>query len=213
MSTVARPERTRLLEAMLEELVEKGYPALEVEDAVHRARLSGAEWSSRFPNKDVCLVEAFEELADQLRTAIGRGCMTGESWTERVAGGLRVLLAELARRASMAEALARTFPSIGPTAVIHYQAFVESLAPLLAPGRELAAGVELPGEVEVLAVGAVEAIVMERIQAGETASLPELGPEILFSLLVPFVGPGAASEAMEAERARPADGGGRPAPA
>jgi hypothetical protein len=54
---------------------------------------------------------------------------------------------------------------------------------------------------------------MERIQAGETASLPELGPEILFSLLVPFVGPGAASEAMEAERARPADGGGRPAPA
>jgi hypothetical protein len=71
--------------------------------------------------------------------------------------------------------------------------------------------VELPGEVEVLAVGAVEAIVMERIQAGETASLPELGPEILFSLLVPFVGPGTANEAMEAERARP--GGGRPAPA
>jgi hypothetical protein len=28
MSTVARVERTRLLEAMLEELVEKGYPAL-----------------------------------------------------------------------------------------------------------------------------------------------------------------------------------------
>ena len=59
---------------------------------------------------------------------------------------------------------------------------------------------ELPGEVELLAVGAAEAIVFEQIQAGRTARLGELGPEILFSVLVPFVGTAAASAAMEAER-------------
>lgn len=47
MSTAMRPERTRLLEAMLEELVEKGYPELEVEAAVQRAYLAGAEWADR----------------------------------------------------------------------------------------------------------------------------------------------------------------------
>jgi AcrR family transcriptional regulator len=202
MSTVARVERTRLLEATLEELVEKGYPAFEVEAAVHRAQLVGGEWSSQFPDKDSCLLEAFEELTGQLRVAIGEGCRAGENWTELIAGGLRVLLAELARRATMAEALARTVPSIGPAAIGRYQAFVESLAPLLTPARELAEGVELPDEVEMLSVGAGEAIVMERIQAGMTATLPALGPEILFSVLVPFVGPTMATRAMAEERAR-----------
>lgn len=202
MSTVARIERTRLLEAMLDELVEKGYPALEVEAAIHRARLVGGEWSSRFPDKDACLMEAFEELTRQMRAAIGEGCRTGEGGTERIAGGLRVLLAELARRATMAEALVRSFPAIGSAAVARYQMFVESLAPLLTPARELAEGVELPDEVEMLSVGAAEAIVMERIQAGMTTTLPDLGPEILFSLLVPFTGPTTAAGAMVAERCR-----------
>ena len=203
MSTVTRPERTRLLEAMLEELVEKGYPAVEVEAAVQRAHLGGAEWSAVFPDKDACLVAAFDQLTEQLRAAICEGCAAGRDWPGRVAGGLRALLAQLSERAAMAEALARTFPSIGPAAQARYQAFVESLAPLLAEGRE-ASGMagELPSEVEMLAVGAAEAIVFGEIQAGRTAELGTLGPEILFSVLVPFVGAGAASAAMEAERGR-----------
>lgn len=201
MSTVARPERTRLLEAMLEELVEKGYPALEVEAAIHRADLVGGEWAARFPDKDSCLLEAFEELTAQLRVVIAAGCRAGTTWPERVAGGLRVLLDELTRRSTMAEALARTFPSIGSAAVVRYQAFLESLAPLLTPGRECA-GVELPASVELLAVGAAEAIVMERIQAGRAETLSALAPEILFSILVPFLGPHGATEAMACERRR-----------
>jgi AcrR family transcriptional regulator len=203
MSTVMRPERTRLLEAMLEELVEKGYPAVEVEAAVRRAHLRGAEWSVVFPDKDECLVAAFDQLTEQLRTAIVEGCLAGTDWPGRVAGGLRALLVRLASRAELAEALARSFPSIGPGAQARYQAFVESLAPLLAEGREASGvGAELPGEVELLAVGAAEAIVFEQIGAGATAELGRLVPEILFSVLVPFLGAGAASAAMEVERGR-----------
>jgi AcrR family transcriptional regulator len=210
MSTVARPERTRLLEAMLEELVEKGYPALEIEDALQRAKLAGGAWSTRSLDKDACLLEAFEGLAGQMRAAILEGCRGGGTRPERIAAGLRALLAELGRRAPMAEALARAFPAIGPAAMVHYQAFIESLAPLLTSARKLADGIELPTEVEMLAVGAAEAIVMERIQAGAASSLPELGPEILFSLLVPFCGPEAATEAMVEERSRLSAAAGHP---
>jgi AcrR family transcriptional regulator len=203
MSTVTRPERTRLLEAMLEELVEKGYPAVEVEAAVQRAHLGGAEWSAEFPDKDECLVAAFDQLTEQLRSAIVEGCLGGSDWPGRVAGGVRALLARLASRAELAEALARSFPSIGPAAQRRYQAFVEGLGPLLAEGREASGtSAELPGEVELLAVGAAEAIVFEQIQAGRTAELGALVPEIVFSVLVPFIGAGAASTAMEAERGR-----------
>jgi AcrR family transcriptional regulator len=194
MSTIARPERTRLLEAMLEELVEKGYPAVEVEAAARRARLVAEKWSAQFPDKDSCLIAAFEELCEQLREAIAQGCQTGSDWSSRVAGGLGALLSQLAERAEMAEALARTFPSIGPAAQRRYQGFVESLAELLREGRHCS-GIEdqLPETVEILAVGAAEAIVFEQIQAGRTAHLGGLTRDILFSVLVPFLGPREAA--------------------
>lgn len=201
MSTVAQPERRRLFGAMLEELVEKGYPDAEVEAAARRASLDGEEWSERFPDKDVCLFAAFAQLSGELREAIREGCAAGGVWTERVAGGLRALLEALSAQARMAEALARSFPAIGPAARARYEEFVESLAPLLTEGRQLAADRQLPSEVELLAVGAAEAIVFEEIQAGRTAGLAELTPEILFSVLVPFVGARDAALAMEAERA------------
>jgi AcrR family transcriptional regulator len=202
MSTVARPERIRLLEAMLEELAEKGYPALDVDAAIQRAHLEGGEWSELFPDKDTCLLAALEELSDQMRAVIADGCRDGAGPTERISGGIRALLGELARRAAMAEALVRSFSAIGPAAVAHHQAFVEGLAALLTPARNLAEGVDLPAEVELLAIGAAEALVMDRIRVGQTKTLPDLGPEIIFSVLVPFTGPAAATEAMAAERSR-----------
>lgn len=203
MSTVTRPERTRLLEAMLKELVEKGYPEVEVEAAIRRADLVGEEWSREFPDKDACLVAAFDELTEQLRDAIDEGCAStpGDDWPGRVAGGLRALLAQLSDRAEMAEALTRTFPSIGASAQARYQAFVESLAPLLGEGRAFSGiAEELPGEVEILAVGAAEAIVFEQIRSGRTAQLRAMAPEILFSVLAPFIGSAAASAEMEKAR-------------
>jgi AcrR family transcriptional regulator len=202
VTTGMKSKRARLLEAMLEELVDKGYREAEVEGAVERAHLGRAGgWSELFVDKDACLLAAFEQLTEQLRTAIVEGCASGRDWPGRVAGGLRVLLGTLASRAPMAEALARSFPSIGPSAQERYQGFVESLAPLLAEGRQFSGiAAELPGEVELLAVGAAEAIVFEQIQAGRTAALARLGPEILFSVLVPFVGPAAAAAEMEKAR-------------
>ena len=106
-------------------------------------------------------------------------------------------MAELACRPGLARVLTRSFPAIGPAAHARYQAFVEGFAPLLEEGRELSGmGAELPAEVELLAAGAAEAIVFEEIEAGRVESLPALGPAILFSVLVPFLGPEAASAEM-----------------
>ena len=203
MSIATEGDRARLLEAMLEELVEKGYGDVDVEGALARAHLGGEGWAALFVDKDACLIAAFDQLTGQLREAICEGCAAGDDWPGRVAGGLRALLTRLAARAQMAEALARSFPSIGAAAQARYQAFVENLAPLLAEGRELPGmSGRLPDEVELLAVGAAEAIIFEQIRAGRTADLGALGPEILFSVLVPFIGPAVASAAMEAERER-----------
>ena len=198
MSTVTQFERERLLGAMLEEMAEKDYQGAEVEAALCRVGLSGNEWLDEFPDKDSCLFAAYEQLTERLVRRTCEGCALGEDWPAQVRCGLAALLEELAARPPLAKVLIRGFPAIGPRARGRYQAFVEGFATLLKGGREFSRmSEELPIEVEMLAVGAAEAIVFEEVEAGRAAQLPGLGPAILFSVLVPFLGPERASVEME----------------
>ena len=47
-----------------------------------------------------------------------------------------------------------------------------------------------------MAVGGAEAIIFDEVIAGRTQRLPALLPEILFALLVPYLGPEPAIEEM-----------------
>jgi AcrR family transcriptional regulator len=193
--------RERLLEAMLVELAASGYGAMRVADVLTLSGVSKVDFEAEFPDKDACLFAAYEQLTEHLARRTTDGCALGGEWPQRVRGGLFALLEELAAAPAMARVAIRTFPAIGPEARARYQDFVEGLASLLRKGRELS-GVdeELPAEVEMLAVGAAEAIVFEEIEAGRAAQLPTLGPAVLFSVLVPFLGPEAASAEMERAR-------------
>lgn len=201
MSTSTQFKRERLLDAMLEEMVEKGPHGAEVEAALRRAGLDREEWLAEFLDKDSCLFAAYEQLTERLARKTGEGCSLGDYWPQRVRCGLESLLEELASAPAVAALLIRAFPALSPAARVRYQEFVESFAPLLQGGRELSQmGAQLPAEVEMLAVGAAEAIVFEEIEAGRAAQLPTLGPAVLFSVLVPFLGPEAASAEMERAR-------------
>jgi AcrR family transcriptional regulator len=190
--------RERLLEAMLSELDERGYEALSVAGALDGAGVSRADFEAEFADKDACLFAAYEQLTEGLARRTREGCARGGEWPTCVRRGLEALLAELAAAPARARVAIRAFPAISPEARARYQAFVESFAPLLQGGRKLAGpGAELPGEVEMLAIGAAEAIVFDEIEAGRAGQLGALAPEILFSVLVPFLGPEAASAEMQ----------------
>ncbi len=190
--------KERLLEAVLIELADSGYGAMEVADVLTLSGISKADFEAEFPDKDACLFAAYDQLTERLARKSAEGCGLGGKWPQRVRRGLEALLEELAAAPAMARVAIRAFPAIGPEARTRYQDFVEGFGPLLSEGRKFSGtGEELPVEVEMLAVGAAEAIVFEEIEAGRAAQLPALAPAILFSVLVPFLGPEAASAEME----------------
>jgi AcrR family transcriptional regulator len=198
MGTSTQLERERLLDAVLEEMVDKGPDRVEIEVVLQRAGLSSEQWLAEFVDKDACLFAAYAQLTEQLARKTAESWELGGDWPQQVRCGLGTLLEELARAPAVAQLLIRSFPAISPPARVRYQAFVESFAPQLRAGRGLAKeGAELPREVEMLAVGAAEAIVFEEIEAGRAERLSSLLPEILFSVLVPFIGPEAASAEMQ----------------
>ncbi len=199
-------DRVRLLEAMLIELGKFGREAIDLPRVLRHSRVSAADFAAKYSDLDACLADAFREFSTRLDAVARRGCEIdddrsideGRRWPERVWGGLQALLIELSSRPELARALACTFPSLGLAEQAGYQGFVEGFVPLLARGREFpGAEQDLPAEVEMLAVGAAEAIIFAEIASGRAAELPAMGPSILFSLLVPFLGSGSAAAEME----------------
>lgn len=190
-------QREGLLRAMLLELAEKGYPQMSVEAALRAAGVSAAELEAEFGDADACLLAAYDSLADRIVERATTGCDATEEWPERVRRGLASLLDELAADPAMARVLTRSFPGIRPATYQRYVDLLERFVPFVEEGREYSGlAEELPGEVELLAVGAAESIVFNEVDAGRAERLPRLMPEILFSVLVPFIGPDRAADEM-----------------
>jgi AcrR family transcriptional regulator len=189
--------RDALLRAMLEELVGKGYGEASIEEARETAGVSATEFAEEFGDMDDCLFAAYDRLTDRVVAKATAECEIGDPWPERVRVGLETLLDELAAEPGMAQAMTRAFPGIRPAAYERYVDLLSRFVPFMKEGRDYSeVDEELPGEVELLAVGAAEAIIFGEVDAGRTERLPQMLPEILFSVLVPFMGPDRAADEM-----------------
>ena len=195
-------QRDTLLRAMLEELVGKGYGDASVERAREAAEVSAAEFEAEFDGKDECLFAAYDYLTDRVVARASADCDRADPWPDRVRVGLESLLQAVAAYPEMAQALTRSFPGIRPAAYERYVSLLSRFVPVMSEGRQYS-GVEeeLPGEVELLAVGAAEAIIFGEVDAGRAERLPQMMPEILFSILVPFMGPDRAADEMRSAAA------------
>lgn len=189
--------RGRLLRAMLIELAGKGYRDVSVERALAEADVSAAEFEAEFGDKDKCLFAAYDLLTEVVVAKASASCEHSEPWPVRVRTGLEALLGALATQPQLAVAITRSFPAIRPAAYQRYVSLLSRFVPLMHEGREYSeVDEELPSEVELLAVGAAEAIIFGEVDAGRADRLPQMLPEILFSILVPFMGPDRAADEM-----------------
>jgi AcrR family transcriptional regulator len=193
--------RERLLRAILLELGETGYVQLSLDDALLAAGVSESEFEREFGDKDSCLFAAYDQLIGQVVERTTAGCDGEEAWPSRVRAGLVRLLGELADEPAMASVMTRSFPGIRPATYRRYVDLLERFVPYVREGREYSEAGELPDEVELLAVGSAESIIFGEVDAGRAARLPQLMPEILFSVLVPFLGPDRAADEMRSAAA------------
>lgn len=177
----------------------RGYEQSSLDSVLTKAELAEEEFLAEFPDLDAALFAAYEQTGKQVHALAAADCPVGVSWPKRVGGGLKRLLEAIASKPELAAAMTRAFPAIGPRAYAQYVALVSSFVPYMQEGRDLSdAGEELPGEVELLAIGAAESIIFAELDAGRAEQLPAMTQEILFSILVPFIGPERAGEEIRA---------------
>lgn len=196
---LVRSERERLLEAMLRVAAAKGYEATTVRDVIEVAGVSEQSFEEMFADKQACFLEAYEAVFDVLLAHVTSAfeAAAGEPWPERIAAGLGALVGLLSVEAGIARLSMVEVTAAGDDARARYRSALARFTPFLEEGREYASqGEELPADTARFAIGGAASMIFDEIRAGRGPELTRILPDLVFAVLMPYLGPEAAEDEM-----------------
>jgi AcrR family transcriptional regulator len=194
-----RSPRERLLEAMLRVAAAKGYEATTVADVVEVAGVSEEEFEEMFESKEACFLEAYDAVFDVLIAHVGSAfeAAAGEPWPERIAAGLGALVELLAAEAGIARLSMVEVTAAGDDARARYRAALGRFTPFLEEGRDYSSQAgELPADTARFAIGGATSMIFDEIRAGRGPELQRILPDLVFAVLMPYLGPEEAEDEM-----------------
>lgn len=194
-----RSQRERLREAMVRVAAAKGYEATTVTDVIEVAGVSRATFHEMFPDKAACFLEAYDAVIDVLVAHVTSAyeAAAGEPWPDRIAAGLRALVELLAAESDIARMAMVEVTVAGEEARERYRAAVARFTPFLEEGRAHSGqGEELPVDTARLAIGGATSMIFDEVRAGRGPEMERILPDLVFAVLMPYLGPEAAEDEM-----------------
>lgn len=199
---VADSQRGRILNALAEACAAKGYPAVTIADICKGAGVSRATFYELFRDKDDCFEATMELALAEAMSAIGGAYSADKPWPTMVRDATAALLRLLAERPAFARAAMVDAPASGERAFELYAGGKRVLQVLLDRGREDPVEEEaIPTSAGRAALSGAEALIVGQILAGNAERLPELLPDIVYIITVPYLGQAEAlRQSQEAEK-------------
>lgn len=193
-----RSQREQLLEAMVRVAAAKGYEATTVDDVVQFAGVDRVAFEEHFADKDDCFLAAYDAVIDVLVAhVLGAYTATDGSWPEKISASMRALVELLAHEAGIARMAMVEVTAAGDSARERYRAALGRFTPLLEEGREYSGrGEDLPSDTARFAIGAATSMLFDEIRAGRGPELKRIHPDLVYALLMPYIGAEAAEDEM-----------------
>jgi AcrR family transcriptional regulator len=193
----------RLREAMVRVAAEKGYAATTITEVAEAAGVSTATFYDLFDDKEECFLEAFGAVNDVVIAHVSDAyeAAAGAPWPERIVAALRALLELLSSEADIARLTMIEVSAAGEQARERYGIMLSRFTAFLEEGREYSEQKDLPPDTARFAVGAATSLIFDEIRAGRGPELEGMLPELVFAVLMPYLG----SAAAEVEMRRVAD--------
>ncbi len=198
-----RSQRERLREAMIRVAAAKGFEATTVADVVEIAAVSEETFYKTFEDKQACFLEAYEAVFDVLVAHVTAAfkATADEPWPDRVTAVLRALVQLLAAEADIARMAMVEVTAAGDDARERYRAALGRFTPFLEEGRAYSGqGGELPPDTARFAIGGATSMIFDEIRAGRGPELERILPDLVFAVLMPYLGPEAAEDEMRRVR-------------
>jgi AcrR family transcriptional regulator len=196
---VVRSERERVLEAMIRMAAAKGYEATTVADVAEFAGVSQGSFEEMFESKEACFLEAYEAVFDVLVAHVTAAfeAAAEEPWPEQIAAGLGALVELLAIEADIARMAMVEVTAAGDDARERYRAMLTRFTPFFEKGRTYSGqNEELPADTARFAIGGATSMIFDEVRAGRGPELKRILPDLVFAVLMPYLGPEAAENEM-----------------
>lgn len=196
---VAAHQRERIVAGLAEAVLERGYNAVTIKQIAEAARVSKRDFYQHFESKEGAFLAAFEIVVSHLREVIETEIEPIPDWPHRVVAGLRALLDFLAENPDLARLCLVDSITAGPAVAERFREQINGFVPLLLPGREERDNPRpLPDSTEESLIGALVSMLSRSLAFGDAASLPELLPDFVEFVLMPYVGPAEAHRLAQA---------------
>jgi len=192
-----------MLDAVVEVVASNGYGALTIEQVVVASGVSRRTFYDHFANKEDVFLAAYDQIVDRLLEVVDVAYNEGETWLEQLQRGLFTFLTFLGREPAVAHVCVVDILAAGPTALARRTESMARFRGFFVPDPAVRSVEVIPPLAADAAIGGAYEVVYSQILAGNAARLPELFPDLLHGLLVPFVGPKTAAEQYEAARTLP----------
>jgi len=114
---VVASQRFRMLSAMADAMLEKGYAGTPVAEIIRRAGVSRETFYQQFHSKQDCFIQALDAAAEVLSGLLGSPTAPGRAPQERFRGLLRTYLHTLADRPALARLFLVEAHAAGPEAM------------------------------------------------------------------------------------------------
>jgi AcrR family transcriptional regulator len=192
-------QRERLIVAMLSAVAELGYLGTNVQDVIDRAGVSRPTFYEHFSNKEDCFLAAFDTSAERLRkkldAAVRKG---GDVWRNRVRFALETLLRFAAKEPETARTMVVEARAASEAAVKRRVELMDEFARCLdRQAQELLPDGVPQGPLTASGiVGGVESLLYSRLCKQEYERIEELLPSLMYFVVLPYEGHGAAEEAI-----------------
>jgi AcrR family transcriptional regulator len=186
--------------AVIEVVAERGYQEASIEEIVARADVAPEEFDRLFAGKADAVLQVFEAYIDNFKRRAGGAYDSAGRWPDSLRAAAHELLAWIedhphAYRFGMVEVL-----SAGEMARVRREELFTWCAGLIDAGREVAPDPDaVPEAAALAAIGAVVETLTFHAAGRVDASLTELGPELMYWAVRPYLG----DEVARAELTRP----------
>lgn len=190
---IAKHQQARIINALADEVAEKGYRAVTVADIVRRAGIARNTFYDNFSSKQDCFLATLDFALEEALRRIIDAATEVESWQQRVRAGIAAFLGYVAEEPALARTCLVESLSAGPESLDRYEEGLQRFLPLFRIGRKVSPhGDELPATLEETIAGGIFWVIYNRIVLGETEQIEQLLPELIEFALTPYIGAEAA---------------------
>jgi AcrR family transcriptional regulator len=195
---VIRNQQTRIVDGMARAVARKGYAATVVADVLAEAGVSRRTFYEHYRSKEDCFLRAFDGIVDGIVRRVADVYAEPGPWPVRATRAIATFVDILYREPDLARMCVVEALSAGPEAVGRYERAVRRFEVFFDEAAELSPHrASLPDGLAPAVVAALVGVIYRALVADGADALPRLLPALVYIVLAPYLGAGAAREAAE----------------